>query len=124
MATLLENDKITKQVKGTIITENEIIGGISGSEISGYEIHMGRSTIHEDQPSLAMTDSGAGGVLCGNIIGTYIHGIFDSIALHQVYLTASGIEKDSREKHITLTMRQRVKVNSGNWLTLQENTLI
>lgn len=92
MATLLENDKITKQVKGTIITENEIIGGISGSEISGYEIHMGRSTIHEDQPSLAMTDSGAGGVLCGNIIGTYIHGIFDSIAF------TSGILNSIRDR--------------------------
>ncbi len=79
MHTVMEQDKITKQVSGVISSENEFFAGIKGLRISGYEIHMGRSSLSEESEPLTVTENGNGGIISGNITGTYIHGIFDNM---------------------------------------------
>lgn len=79
MATVLEPDKITTQVKGTVASDDGILDGLKGSDITGYEIHMGRSTLSPWYMPLSVTENGEGGMVSGNILGTYIHGIFDSM---------------------------------------------
>ncbi len=78
MKTVLEKEKITRQVKGKIIGSNELLDGLENSEIEGYEIHMGRSISESEYGSFALTDNGIDGSVHNNSIGTYIHGIFDS----------------------------------------------
>ena len=78
MKTVLEKEKITRQVKGKIIGSNELLDGLENSEIKGYEIHMGRSTSRIENIHLVKTDNGIDGSVYNNTIGTYIHGIFDS----------------------------------------------
>jgi len=79
MVTVLEREKITKRVCGAVASENEIFAGIKGLPVSGYEIHMGRSILPPGAAPLTLTGNGDGGIISGNILGTYIHGIFDNM---------------------------------------------
>lgn len=66
-------------------------------EIAGYEIHMGRTyfsdgkiknafRIFERSGEKVIDDGGGGGAVYGNVIGTYIHGIFDNDAFRHAFL--------------------------------------
>ena len=61
--TTLEGEKITKQFVGVHDDVEGVFRNLSGMNISGYEIHMGRTT--------------GGSRNIKNVYGTYIHGIFD-----------------------------------------------
>jgi adenosylcobyric acid synthase len=78
MRTVIEKEKITVQVKGTVASGTGILGGLQGCPVSGYEIHMGRSTCTDGAEAFTETQAGTGGVVSGNLLGTYIHGIFDN----------------------------------------------
>lgn len=82
--TVFEEEKIRTRVSGNI---SEITGDlqmISGVNIHGYEIHMGKTTINNDignsfaSISEAESESKPDGFMIGTIFGTYVHGIFDS----------------------------------------------
>ncbi len=98
MKTVLEKEKFTKQVDGVIASENEILSGIKGIRISGYEIHMGVSTMSAGVEPLTRTGNGQGGIISGNIIGTYIHGIFDNIEFTENILNSIRRRKMLPEK--------------------------
>lgn len=79
-------DKRTEQVRGRIGRLSGIFSELSGVEISGYEIHMGR-TFRKGTESRTVSDFSLlnkggdinkDGCVFGNIIGTYLHGIFDN----------------------------------------------
>ncbi len=78
MKTVMEKEKITTQVNGTIFSEEGLLAGLAGHKIKGYEIHMGRSTGIDETTGFTETDLGRGGFISGNVMGTYIHGIFDN----------------------------------------------
>ncbi len=88
--------KMTNQVRA--IADLEFYKG----EIVGYEIHMGRTyfsngsakkgfTIIERSGKKVMDDSG--GAAFGNVIGTYIHGIFDNDSFRQAFLNSIRVKK-------------------------------
>lgn len=79
MTTVMEREKITRQVNGVIASGKGFLEGLEGKEVAGYEIHMGRSSLPDGVESLTLTENGRGGIVTGNIIGTYIHGIFDNM---------------------------------------------
>jgi len=88
--TILETQKQLTRVDGHFIWDN--------SPVSGYEIHMGISKGPAlDNPAVQLKDKVDGAVSQdGQIIGTYLHGLFDKeSALHSL-LSWSGL-KDFKE---------------------------
>ncbi len=67
----------------------------AGAELTGYELHMGK-TETAAAPFCRFSDGGADGAVSGSVFGTYLHGLFDSGELMERlarYLAArKGIE--------------------------------
>jgi adenosylcobyric acid synthase len=71
-------EKDTRQARGSIISENDLLG--AGVSVSGYEIHMGQSTLGPGARPLLETEHGIDGAVSENgiVLGSYLHGFFDS----------------------------------------------
>ncbi len=72
ITTTMGESKTLTRVKG----ELQLLG--KQASVSGYEIHAGVSTIDNSQP-IQLTDGRLDGAVsdCGQIFGTYLHGVFD-----------------------------------------------
>ncbi len=67
--TEFETGKNLRQVSGVIGELEGLYSPLSGTEVSGYEIHMGET--YSDREIFPVITE-------GTVLGTYIHGIFDS----------------------------------------------
>lgn len=86
-STTFEPDKITTQVQAEVIGSGPLLNGAKGLQVTGYEIHMGRSELGEGvspafrifERSTREVDVIDGAVRAdGRVFGTYIHGVFDN----------------------------------------------
>ncbi len=85
-------------------------------EITGYEIHMGKSSLSESEkannneihPFSKLSDGRDDGLVYGNVYGTYLHGLFDNgelvkyfaeILMNRKGIDASQIEVMDRDKY-------------------------
>jgi adenosylcobyric acid synthase len=97
LETVFERDKITAQVEGYEVS--------SGLAIRGYEIHAGRAVrAGESEPLLRITKRGGADLeelegcksADGRVIGTSIHGLFDSAGFRRRFIdivrSAKGLE--------------------------------
>ena len=75
MNTVLLAEKVRKQYAGKTHTIDGIFSGLSGVEITGYEIHMGESRFDEKKDKPLLEDGS--GCYKDNVYGTYVHGFFD-----------------------------------------------
>lgn len=124
LTTWFEEEKVRTQVDGSLGELDGVCSELSGSRISGYEIHMGRTLISggrgpEDTARLAdyrpepeicrpmaylmETQTGSKAVKNdgwnrGNVYGTYVHGIFDqpgvATGLVKALLKAKGLSPE------------------------------
>ncbi|MEG1255694.1 cobyric acid synthase [Clostridium sp.] len=103
--TVFEEKKVTTRVNG-IIGKN-IIGNDKDLNIYGYEIHMGKtSLLNSGTEFITITDSNnqkdyhLDGVVGakGNVMGTYIHGIFDGVEFRQHIVNELRRTKGIKEK--------------------------
>lgn len=74
--TTFSQDKTRTQVEGTVSELDGFFAPLSGSTFSGYEIHMGKTTDSTSSFSLLNRDK-TDGCVKDNVLGTYVHGIFD-----------------------------------------------
>lgn len=85
METLLERKKQLRRVKGTLLLDQ--------APVQGYEIHMGVSHGPAlNKPALQL-ESGYDGALSedGQILGTYLHGLFDASEACKILLRWAGM---------------------------------
>lgn len=112
ITTVFEKEKITRQVRGRFAHIKGIFSELEGLPIEGYEIHMGNSVIEENRDifinELWAADSieiqnrmeegrqsYQEGCYCGNVYGTYVHGIFDHGKIAGTVLSALWERKRS-----------------------------
>lgn len=88
METEFALDKHTVQSRGKVLGTELFFERCQGTEITGYEIHMGRS-LGEGKPLFEIEAQGetyGDGLLAGSAFGTYLHGIFDNDPLRTAFL--------------------------------------
>ncbi|MCM1497696.1 MAG: cobyric acid synthase [Clostridium sp.] len=118
--TYFEPEKTRTRVTGRIPQLTGCMEEISGKTITGYEIHMGKT--YADQPA-DRVDSGCpakmlklekesgddlcDGCFCGNVMGSYLHGLFDADEFRKAFVSLlcrrKGLEKEQGEQ---LTFQQ------------------
>ncbi|MDO4710687.1 MAG: cobyric acid synthase [Peptostreptococcaceae bacterium] len=90
--TTFEHGKVTTQAKAKIQTlqvdESSPFFGMSGMEVSGYEVHSGKTAPDKDKDLiftrvseiLGEAQDHVDGIIgsSGNVMGTYFHGVFDN----------------------------------------------
>ncbi len=87
VVTCFEKEKISTRVEGQIADLPGLWKKLSGKKISGYEIHMGRSYFTDDKAcAFTQLNGREEGCFKGNIIGTYLHGIFDEEDFREAFV--------------------------------------
>ncbi len=94
--TVFEPRKTRTRVTARICPSDGYFTGLSGAELTGYEIHMGQTTLSGGaSPFCVLSDGQADGAVSGRVFGTYLHGLFDgalSPALTGILLRAKGLD--------------------------------
>ncbi|MCU0586572.1 MAG: cobyric acid synthase [Syntrophobacteraceae bacterium] len=105
METEMFQDKITSQVEAEVL-DGLGLGDSRIERVTGYEIHMGRSTPGEGAQPLfrivrrdgkaANVEDGLHGA-DGRVWGTYIHGVFDGDGFRRGFLRSLGLRSGKEE---------------------------
>lgn len=66
------------QTRGSVLCSGGIFGSLFGAFVSGYELHMGNSVLKSGAaPFLSLENGLSDGCVKDNVLGTYLHGVFD-----------------------------------------------
>ena len=87
-------EKSTRQVRARVLSDLGLLGRTKGLEITGYEIHMGQTRCEEPLNAFQVyetpqgaTDYGDGTLDArGNVLGTYMHGLFYNTDFRRAFL--------------------------------------
>lgn len=98
--TVFGGEKRTVRSEGAFLEVEGPLAALSGLDVAGYEIHMGRTVRTGGRPLVSLGGEGAerveDGCQRGNIYGCYLHGLFDHAAvtqaLAQALLAAKGLD--------------------------------
>ena len=117
--TVFEKEKTRTRVQGRFLATEGILKELSGTELEGYEIHMGETFLLDHAKSLVefaditdqsdndVSDIGgnvrADGAQCGNVYGCYVHGIFDAPGCAKGFLGALLKQKGYDPSEIQVT---------------------
>ena len=87
LSTTLQAEKQLRNVRGTLMLE--------GAPVAGYEIHAGVSTGAALQHPAALLEYGADGAISGDgqVLATYLHGLFESGAATDALLRWAGLRE-------------------------------
>ncbi|MFQ5800734.1 MAG: cobyric acid synthase, partial [Candidatus Hydrothermarchaeales archaeon] len=81
-------DKTTRPVAGAVVANQGMFEGMKGIEVSGYEIHMGKTRLLDGALPVFRVNGKEEGVADRDFMtfGTYLHGLFDSPAFREHFL--------------------------------------
>lgn len=79
VATVLQREKVRRQVRGNVGRTQGIFSALSGLAYEGYEIHLGQSEVCSEEGGGRTSEFVTGKY--PDVYGTYIHGIFDKGAV-------------------------------------------
>ena len=107
--TEFEEEKETVQTDATVCESDDLFSGLGGTELKGYEIHMGSTRIISKDARRFASVRGAqrrDGCVRGNVIGTYLHGL----------LTAESLQKNCcswyQEENLMFPILRRIRNHS------------
>ena len=104
MTTVFAGSKETHRIRGKVVDGRGLLTSAAGQLITGYEIHMGRTTgaglpapiTIEDRSDVPVTaETSSDGALDpeGRVLGTYIHGLFHNGGLRRAILKELARQK-------------------------------
>ena len=105
LTTTMEKSKNTLQYDGEILTDDGLFEGLYGKPIKGYEIHQG-ITNGEEKGIFLDGEKYINGVIKNNIIGCYIHGIFDNTEFTRGFLNNIRAQKGLDGVEATITFEE------------------
>lgn len=122
--TKFNKEKITKQSFGRVVSD--IIEDINNIEVSGYEIHNGETVVNNDNNVFIKLSNGevAGAINDkGNVIGTYLHGIFDNGDFIKRFVKTLIIKNNIEDDYNEISSYDEYKLNELDKLVkiLDEN---
>ena len=108
VVTTFAKRKTTWQVSAVCSCEHGIFSGLKGKDVGGYEIHMGQTLGDYISPAFKIISRGdrkaahLDGAVSddGNIVGTYIHGLFENASVRRCLLSnlrrAKGVDCETQ----------------------------
>jgi len=105
LTTTMEKSKNTLQYYGKVLTNDGLFKNLCGKPIKGYEIHQG-ITNGEEKGIFLAGEKYINGVIKNNIIGCYIHGIFDNTEFTRGFLNNIRAEKGLDGIDTTITFEE------------------
>jgi adenosylcobyric acid synthase len=96
--TIMQANKVTRNVRGTIVARTLFGQPVPDSQVSGYEIHIGRTIYHAGTEHFALlsessrsSESHNDGCVSSNtrVFGTYLHGLFNDDGFRHQFLRAA-----------------------------------
>ena len=108
MDTVFADGKTRTRVNGTFCEVGGVLDCLTGTKLSGYEIHMGVSTLKDGVASMTQIEdfvkkdgTKADGAQHGNVYGTYVHGVFDKEDVAKAVIRGIGRMKGIDTENIT-----------------------
>ena len=91
VATSFRPSKHQTHTSGVVRAIQGPLAGLSGSEIEGYEIHMGETVLDKGASPFLDVPGGTDGCWSDNVYGTYLHGFFDSVSARRGLVRVFGL---------------------------------
>ena len=108
MDTVFADGKTRTRVNGTFGEVGGVLDCLTGTKLSGYEIHMGVSTLKDGVASMTQIEdfvkkdgTKTDGAQHGNVYGTYVHGVFDKENVAKAVIRGIGKQKGIDTENIT-----------------------
>jgi adenosylcobyric acid synthase len=90
--TELSEEKVTRQAEGRWTCGSGVLASLAGGEVTGYEIHHGRTKLGARAVPLLEVGGEVAGAVQGSVWGCYLHGAFQDPALRAAWLGSLRVD--------------------------------